>query len=86
MPAKLHAKETCTRCVVDDVRVDESAKIQKVWKPKAECITLCHEIVLQVLSVRVQSSRDSRTVILCDDWVDADIRKGRLPLYPLFLY
>ncbi|KAG1812287.1 Dna2-domain-containing protein [Suillus variegatus] len=78
MPAKLHAKETCTRCVVDDVRVDESAKIQKVWKPKAECITLCHEIVLQVLSVRVQSSRDSRTVILCDDWVDADIRKDIL--------
>lgn len=60
MPAKLHAKETCTRCVVDDVRVDESAKIQKV------------------LSVRVQPSRDSRTVILCDDWVDADIRKGNI--------
>ncbi|KAG1898951.1 Dna2-domain-containing protein [Suillus fuscotomentosus] len=78
MPAKLHAKETCTRCVVDDVRVDESAKIQKVWRHKAACITLCHESALQILSVRVQSSRDSRTVILCDDWVDADIRKDIL--------
>ncbi|KAG1738190.1 AAA domain-containing protein [Suillus lakei] len=56
MHAQRHAKETCTRCMVNDLREDNSA----------------------VLSVRVQPSGDHRTVILCDDWVDADIRKGNI--------
>ncbi|KAG1804110.1 Dna2-domain-containing protein [Suillus subaureus] len=60
MPAKRHVKETCTRCLVDDVRDDRSEMIQKV------------------LSVRVQPSGDPRTVILRDDWVDTDIRKGNI--------
>ncbi|KAG2136828.1 Dna2-domain-containing protein [Suillus cothurnatus] len=60
MPVKRHVKETCTRCVVDDVRDDGS------------------EIIQKVLSVRVQPSREPRTVILCDDWVDTDIRKGNI--------
>ncbi|KAG2336117.1 hypothetical protein BDR05DRAFT_1006149 [Suillus weaverae] len=85
MTANRHAKETCTRCVVDNIRDDRLAVIQKVWKPKAVLIALCHERVLQVLSVRVQSSGDLRTVILCDDWVDADIRKGKLPLHSSFI-
>ncbi|OJA09597.1 hypothetical protein AZE42_10953 [Rhizopogon vesiculosus] len=54
MPAKRYIKQTCTCCVVDDIREDNSI----------------------VLSVRVPPSGDSRTVVLCDDWVDADIRKG----------
>jgi len=82
MPVKRHVKETCTRCVVDDVRDDGSEIIQKVWKFETAWITLCHEKVLQVLSVRVQPSREPRTVILCDDWVDTDIRKGE-PLFHL---
>jgi DNA replication ATP-dependent helicase Dna2 len=32
MPAKRHVKQTCTRCVVDDIREDNSTVYQKVWK------------------------------------------------------
>ncbi|OAX37312.1 Dna2-domain-containing protein [Rhizopogon vinicolor AM-OR11-026] len=64
MPAKRYIKQTCTRCVVDDIREDNSVVFQKVWGLKP------------VLSVRVPPSGDGRTVVLCDDWVDADIRKG----------
>ncbi|KIK37375.1 hypothetical protein CY34DRAFT_92854 [Suillus luteus UH-Slu-Lm8-n1] len=62
--ARRHVKETCTRCVVDSVREDSSETFQKR--------------VSQVLSVRVQPSGNPRTVILCDDWADTDIRKGNI--------
>lgn len=41
--------------------------------------------LLQVLSVRVPPNGDRRTVVLCDDWVDADIRKGKPRLHASFL-
>lgn len=34
MPVKRHIKQTCTRCVVDDIREDNSVVFQKVRKPK----------------------------------------------------
>lgn len=36
------------------------------------------EIYQKVLAVRVQPSGAPRTVILCDDWADTDIRKGNI--------
>jgi hypothetical protein len=37
--------------------------------------------VLQILSVRVPPGDVRRTVVLRDDWVDADIRKGKSRLH-----